>query len=567
MAKKLGEVLVEMGLLKPEDLTRILQEQQRTGEFLGTIAVRLGLVREADLMSALSRQFSLPSVRLQEISIDPSVIRLVPTKFVFHHKLIPIRRTAKALTIAIHDPLVRWPLDELALQLGVEVEPVLASESEILAAIRRYYGVGAETVERILAESPESVQVQRAHEKTENIETSEESASVVRLVNQILSEAVREGATDIHIEPFPDSMSLRFRVDGRLYDTPAPSDLKYLYQAIVSRIKIMAGLDVVERRLPQDGRARIRVGEQELDLRISILPTLYGENLVIRMLPSSMILSLDRLGLAETDLKILERLIQIPHGILFVTGPTGSGKTTSLYAVLSRLNSRERSIVTIEDPIEYELKGITQVQVNSKINLSFARTLRNVLRHDPNVLMVGEVRDRETAEIAIQAALTGHLVFSTLHTNDAASGTTRLVDMGIEPYLVSSAVEAFIGQRLVRLICRECREEISPESAAKAARLSADELRSRVQGATHFYRGKGCSVCKQTGYRGRTGIYEILELKTQIQEMILNKIPAHEIKKCAVQLGMRTLQDDGWAKAAQGLTTPEEILRVTQLED
>lgn len=569
MAKKLGELLIEKGLVKPDDLARALQEQQGSGEFLGTALVRLGILKEEQLLKTLSEQFALPFVDLRSVSVDPEVVKLVPAKFVSHHKMLPIKRQAKTLTVAISNPMIRWPLDELALQLGYEIEPVLASETEIQAAIRRHYGVGAETVERIMAESSDAVQ-SRAQEQAQDIgETaSTEEASVIKLVNQILREAVREGATDVHIEPFRDEMSLRYRVDGRLYDAAVPPDLKYLYQAIVSRIKIMAGLDIVERRMPQDGRARIRVGDDELDLRISILPTLYGENLVIRLLPASMVLGLDKLGFSPDgqDLQMLERLIQIPHGILFVTGPTGSGKTTTLYACLHRLNGRDRKIVTIEDPIEYELRGITQIQVNAKINLTFARALRNVLRHDPNVVMVGEVRDKETAEISIQSALTGHLVFSTLHTNNAAGGIARLVDMGVEPYLVGSAVEAFIAQRLVRLICPSCREEVASDAAAAVVKLSAAELQQRLGTGVTFYRGKGCPACRQTGYKGRSAIYEILVLSPAIRAMILAKASAPEIEKRAVELGMRTLLDDGWSKVKQGVTTLEEVLRVTRLE-
>lgn len=569
MAKKLGELLIEKGLVKPDDLARALQEQQGSGEFLGTALVRLGILKEEQLLKALSEQFAMPFVDLRAMSVDPEVIKLVPAKFVSHHKMIPLKRQGKTLTVAISNPMIRWPLDELALQLGYEIEPVLASESEIVGAIRRHYGVGADTVERIMAESSDAVQ-SRTQEQAQDIgETgSTEEASVIKLVNQILREAVREGATDIHIEPFRDEMSLRYRVDGRLYDAAAPPDLKYLYQAIVSRIKIMAGLDIVERRLPQDGRARIRVGEDELDLRISILPTLYGENMVIRLLPASMVLGMDRLGFApdSQDLATLERLIQLPHGILFVTGPTGSGKTTTLYACLNRLNGRDRKLVTIEDPIEYELRGITQIQVNAKINLTFARALRNILRHDPNVVMIGEVRDAETAEIAIQSALTGHLVFSTLHTNNAAGGIARLVDMGIEPYLVASAVEAFIAQRLVRLICQSCREEVAPEIAAAATKLPAAELQSRMGSGLKFYRGKGCPACRQTGYKGRSAIYEILVMAPALRAMILSKASAPEIEQRAVELGMHTLLDDGWSKVRQGVTTLEEIFRVTRLE-
>ncbi|MBI4313970.1 MAG: type II/IV secretion system protein, partial [Candidatus Omnitrophica bacterium] len=416
-------------------------------------------------------------------------------------------------------------------------------------------------------QQPESIRTaEKSQVKTENLESSSEDASVIRLVNQILQEAVRQGATDIHIEPFREDMSLRYRVDGRLYDTPASPDLKYFYQAIISRIKIMAGLDIIERRLPQDGRARISVGDQELDLRVSVLPTLYGENVVIRMLPSSMILGMDRIGLSPAHLKIIEQLIQMPHGVIFVTGPTGSGKTTTLYACLNQLNSRDRKIVTIEDPVEYELKGITQIQVNPRINLTFARALRNMLRHDPNVMMVGEVRDRETAEITIQAALTGHLVFSTLHTNDAVGAVARLQDMGIESYLVASAVKAFVAQRLVRLICQNCKEPVPMEVMVSSTHLSATELQGRMGSSEKFFRGKGCNSCRQTGYHGRTAIYEMLLLNAPLQQKVIQKASAQEVQSLAFPKGRGMLLEDGWDKIRQGLTTLDEVLRVIQLE-
>jgi len=451
-----------------------------------------------------------------------------------------------------------WPLEDIRLHLGCEVQGVLACEGQVRDAIRKYYGVGADTIEKILAQKQDAFEESTVglEERAEDIERRAEDASVIKLVDQILQEAIQQRATDIHIEPDRDGLAVRYRVDGILYDTRVSADIKYLYSAIVSRIKIMARLDIAERRAPQDGRIKIRVDQRELDLRISVLPSVYGEHVVIRILPTDMLFSLERLGLLPEDLETLERVIKVPHGIILATGPTGSGKTTTLYASLNKLNTREKKIITVEDPAEYELKGITQMQVNPKINVTFANSLRSMLRHDPDIMMVGEIRDLETAEIAVQAALTGHLVFSTLHTNDAAGGVTRLMHMGIQPYLIASAAEAFIAQRLVRLICTECKEKVSDPTASVLPNASL----------TSYYRGKGCEACRFTGCKGRTAIYEILLVNEAIRELILRRAPSDEIKKEAVRLGMKTLYQDGLKKIALGLTTAEEIMMTTQSE-
>ncbi|MEI8012331.1 MAG: ATPase, T2SS/T4P/T4SS family, partial [Candidatus Omnitrophota bacterium] len=376
---------------------------------------------------------------------------------------------------------------------------------------------------------------------------------------QVYQQAINDRATDIHIEMFRDQLNLRYRVDGILYEVSAPDTIKHLYPAIVSRIKVMSGLDIIERRRPQDGRAKVRIGAKEYELRVSVMPTIYGENIVIRILSTVMLFDIAGLGMQNQDLLVLEQLIQRPHGIIFVTGPTGSGKTTTLYGCLNRLNTAQRKIVTIEDPVEYELKGITQTQVNPKIDLSFSVILRSMLRHDPDIMMVGEVRDRETADITIQTALTGHLVFSTLHTNDAASGITRLMDIGLEPYLIASSVEVFIAQRLIRLICDHCKESYTiPAETARHFHGAGSAVNQQV------FRGKGCKACNNTGYMGRTGIYEILLLDDQIKTLILQKASSAMIKEKAVSAGMRTLKQDGWDKIAAGQTTPEEVLRVVQ---
>lgn len=551
--KMIGELLVDKGILSAQDLEKALKEQKRTGEYIGTALIRLGLIGEKELLSVLSEQFGIPYQSIKELSIDDKVISSIPPKYAWHYKFMPLKLKGRLLTIAISNPMDIWLLEDVKLHLGYDVEIVLSAEQEIRDALRKYYGVGAETVEKILERETAKPQKAPAREisAVEDIERTAEDASVIKLVNQILTEAIQSRATDIHIEPYRDSVKLRYRIDGVLYDTPIHADMKYLYPAMVSRIKIISDLDVIERRIPQDGRAKVKVGEKETDLRISVLPSLYGENIVIRILPTQLLLSLDDLGLDQQDMQKLEGLIKKPHGILFLTGPTGSGKTTTLYACLSKINLPGVKIITIEDPVEYELMGVTQIQVNTKVGLTFANALRSILRHDPDVMMVGEVRDFETAELAIRTSLTGHLVFSTLHTNDACSGVTRLIDMGIEPFLVASSVEAFIAQRLIRIICPECKAELKEEKI-------------KIRGPLYY--GKGCEACKFTGYHGRTAIYEILFINDDIRKLILNKSSASDIKKKAVELGMKTLKDRGLEEIAKGRTTLEEVLRVTELE-
>jgi len=545
--KMIGETLLEKGIIKPEQLDEALKEQKRTGEYIGAVLIRLGFISEKQLLMALSEQFSIPYQSIKDIPIDDKVVSSVSPKYVWHYKFMPLKLRGNLLTIAISNPLDIWLLEDIKLNLGYDVEVILTSEQEIRSSLRKYYGIGAETVEKILER--EKFKPDKNTQAIENIEVIAEDASVIKLVNQIMTEAIQSCATDIHIEPYRDNVKVRYRIDGVLYDASIPPDMKYLHPAIVSRIKILSNLDVVERRLPQDGRAKIKIGEREIDLRISVLPSLYGENVVIRILPTQLLFSLKDLGFSDQDLEKIETLIKKPHGILFLTGPTGSGKTTTLYSCLSHINSPQIKIITIEDPVEYELKGITQIQISPKVGFSFANALRSILRHDPDIMMVGEVRDFETAELAIRTALTGHLVFSTLHTNDACSGVTRLLDMGIEPYLVASSVEAFIAQRLVRVICPKCKEEIKEKSL-------------NIEGSV--YRGKGCEDCKFTGYHGRTAIYEILFIDDPIRELILKKASAVEIKKKALNLGMKTLKDHGLEKVLEGKTTIEEVLRVVE---
>jgi type IV pilus assembly protein PilB len=556
VANRIGEILVEKKLVSPEDLKRALIEHERTGEFLGAALMRLGYISEEQLLQALSDQLNIPFVNVKEITIDQAVINRVPARIVQHYKVIPIGWEHDTLTIALADPHQMWAVEDIRLHLGCDVQAVLACQGQVLDAIRKYYGVGADTIEKILAQKQEVPEgpVGGLEQTAEDIETRAEDSSVIKLVDQILQEAIQQRATDIHIEPGRDELAVRYRVDGILYDTRVSRDIRYLYSAIVSRIKIMANLDISERRAPQDGRIKVKVGQRELDLRISILPSIYGEHVAIRILPTEMLFSLEQLGLLPEDLETIERVIREPHGIILATGPTGSGKTTTLYTALSTLNTREKKIITVEDPVEYEVKGIAQIQMNPKINVTFANSLRSMLRHDPDIMMVGEIRDLETAEIAVQAALTGHLVFSTLHTNDAASGVTRLMHMGIQPYLITSAAKAFIAQRLVRLLCTECREKVSTTTASV---LPSSSL-------TSYFQRKGCEACRFTGYNGRTAIYEVLIVDDRIRELILQKAPSDVIKKEAVRLGMKTLYQDGLRKVAAGLTTSEELLMTTE---
>lgn len=501
-------------------------------------------------------------IRLKDLEIDPAIKEKIPAKYVYHYKFMPLTIEGNTLRIAVSDPTDIQMLDDIKMVMGYEVEPVLADENDIRESMKLHYGIGADTVEKISAVEPILKPGEETKVIKEDIAEMVEDASMIRFVNQLLLEAYKDRSTDVHIEPYEDKLRVRYRIDGVLYEKPLPANIRQYHQALVSRIKIMANLNIAERRLPQDGRIKIKVGEKELDLRVSILPTQHGETVDIRILTTeNVLLGLPHLGLNARDMKIMEALLKKTHGVILVTGPTGSGKSTTLYAALSKLNTPDRKIITIEDPIEYQLPGITQLQVHPKIDFTFARGLRSVLRHDPNVIMVGEIRDYETAEITIRCALTGHLVFSTLHTNDAAGGVTRLIDMGVEPFLVSSAVECLIAQRLVRVICPACVKKVTPDLS-----LFKDlETKNQIE-KMDLLEGMGCENCSFTGFRGRTAIYEMLVLSEPIREMIVQRRPTNDIKKQAIQEGMETLRLAGWEKVKQGITTLGEVLRVTQEE-
>ncbi|PIQ83504.1 MAG: type II secretion system protein GspE [Candidatus Omnitrophica bacterium CG11_big_fil_rev_8_21_14_0_20_63_9] len=558
--RRLGEILIEKKLISGQALEHALIEQKKSGELLGRILVRLGYLTERQLLEGLADHLQLPIVSIKQLSIDEQALKRIPVRFAWHYRCMPVRLKGRTLTLAMSDPLQVRPIDDLKVHYGLEADVVLSTDSEIQEAIQRYYGVGADTVGEILESAPTNgaEPAAGASEQVTDLERMAEDASIIRLVNQLLLEAYKARASDVHIEPYRDELRIRYRIDGILYDVPVHDELRRFHQAIISRVKIMAGMDIVEKRLPQDGRIKVNVGTDEVELRVSIMPSLYGENVVLRLLPINMLFHMEQLGMLPDDQKTLERLIAKPHGVIFVTGPTGSGKTTTLYACLSKLNTPDRKIITIENPIEYELKGVTQIPVAPKLGFTFMEGLRNMLRHDPDVMMVGEVRDHESAEITIRMALTGHLVFSTLHTNDASGSVTRLLDMGLEPYLVSSTILAFIGQRLVRTICPDCKV-IDPEPLTV-------ETKPNEQVPPTVYKGKGCDVCRKSGYRGRIGIYEIMVIDSQVRSLIMQKAPAETIKQKMLERGWKTMRQDGWQKVAAGMTTPEEVLRVT-MED
>ncbi len=563
----LYEALVNEGRLGREILEPLAVEAQAQGEPLASLLLRRGLIPEQDILKTLSRELNIPYLDLKSANIAKTVIDKISLKIAAYYKFMPVELNNRALTVAVAYPLDVKIQDEIRTQLGYDLIMVLAGSSDIQEALKKHYGLGADTLGKIGSSAiNERGRLQSVSlEAVEDIEKQASDASVINLVNQIILEGWKKRATDIHIEPFRGGVNFRYRIDGLLYDASMPAQIRNFLSAIISRIKIMSNLNIVERRLPQDGRSVVKVQDQVLDLRISTIPTPFGESIVIRILPSSMLFSLEKLGLPKKYLQTFETLIQKPHGIIFVTGPTGSGKTTTLYSCLSRINTRERKIITIEDPIEYEMSGITQIQVAPEIGLDFARGLRSILRHDPDVIMVGEVRDLETAETAIRVALTGHLVFSTLHTNDAVSGITRLTDIGVEPYLISSSVEAFIAQRLIRVICPDCRYEDKSAPVELKNQISQDlGLRSQD---VRVYRGKGCNNCNSTGFFGRTAIYEVLLADDTIKDLILKKAPANHLKKIAVSKGMQTLRQDGWQKVVAGITTPEEVMKATPVSE
>jgi type II secretion system protein E len=558
ITRRLGQILLDAGLIGPETLQQALDRSRQSRERLGESLVALRAIATDDVLRALATQRGLAFLPAGEMPSTLPVLKNLSPKYLREYVACPVSVDGAAVTVATADPTNPVLLDDLRQTLGASVRLCVAPPEAILDAIERTYGAGAATpLQRIVegiapgeaeAESPEDVSALRdmAFE-----------APVVRLVNLLIEGALTAGASDIHIEPFEDSLRVRYRIDGLLHDQESPP--RRLQAALASRIKLMAEMNIAERRLPQDGRIRVTLTGRRVDIRVSTVPTIHGESIVMRLLDrAAVFLPFDRLGFSPAAARSFERLIRRPHGVLLVTGPTGSGKTTTLYAALDKINAPDKKIITIEDPVEYQLKGANQIPVRPKIGLTFATGLRHIVRQDPNVIMVGEIRDLETAEIAVQAALTGHLVFSTLHTNDAPGAVTRLQDMGIEPYLVSSVLDGVLAQRLVRRICAQCRAPHAPDPADLLA-LGVSDPRG-----VPLYRGAGCDGCRGTGYRGRTGIYELLILSDELRGLILRRAPAGDLRRRALEQGMVGLREDGWAKAREGVTTIEEILRVTQ---
>jgi general secretion pathway protein E len=561
----LGEILIREGLITRDQLQRGLVRQRETGKRLGETLVELGYLSEEELLNALARQFALPQLSLSSISLSPLPIRdRLSPKYLREHRVLPIEIKDGVLTVAMTDPTDPYTVDDLRMSTGYAVSICLAKEREILEAIDQFYGDGQATMEKIVKgyqEEEGGLPGDDHREAVDHLRDLASEAPVIQLVNLLITRAVEARASDIHVEPFEDRLRIRYRVDGVLLDHESPP--KRLQAAVISRVKIMAKMNIAERRLPQDGRIRLQILGKDLDLRVSTIPTLYGESVVMRILDrSTLLLTLGELGFPDDVRLQFQRLIRKPHGMILVTGPTGSGKTTTLYTALSEINSADKKIITIEDPVEYQLRGVNQIHVKPKIGLTFANGLRSIVRQDPDVIMVGEIRDAETADIAIHSALTGHLVFSTLHTNDAPGAITRLLDMGIENYLVSSVLVAVLAQRLVRVICPECREPYQLDVAA----VRKMGIKTEVGGSLQVFRGKGCAACNFTGYHGRNGIYEFLTIGEEIQRLILEKADSNLIRQKALALGMKTLWEDGWRKVEQGVTTLEDLLRVTKEE-
>lgn len=561
--RPIGEILREKFLLTPEQLEEGLKIQKEKGGRIGGILVRLKFVQMEQVLESLAIQLSIPFLpQIRSSEINPELASRVPLGFAKKNELLPLKAENGKVWVVTSNPLNLSALDDIRLLLHSPIQVSVAPGKVILDRIHEVYDRPSDTAEQVVEDlSGERLDLVAStlEEPVDLLEATDE-APIIRLVNSLLFQAVKDRASDIHVEPFERDLLIRFRIDGVLYNILSPP--KHAQASIVSRIKIMGGMNIAEKRLPQDGRIGVRIAGKEVDIRVSAIPTAHGERLVMRLLDkSNLLLNLGEIGLSPSDLGLLGKLIHLTHGILLVTGPTGSGKTTTLYSALSKINHPDKNIITIEDPIEYQLKGIGQMQVNSKIHLTFANGLRSILRQDPDVIMVGEIRDSETAEIAIHASLTGHLVFSTLHTNDSSGAITRLIDMGIEPFLVSSSVVAIIAQRLVRIICSHCKEPYSPsdEEKQKLGILSSDSKKN-------IYRAVGCEKCMKTGYHGRIGIYEILHLDDEIRHLVMSRTDSSTIKQRAIQKGMRTLREDGVRKVLEGLTTTEEVLRVTQQE-
>ncbi|UCD75258.1 MAG: type II/IV secretion system protein [Phycisphaerales bacterium] len=555
----LGSILVERGLITDEQLAQAIAEQNRTGERLDHVLVRLGFVSSSQVLEAIGQQFAMPIVDLNTIDVPEEVLRKLPAKLVFKQRCVPIEQRDGTLRVATCDPFELTAFDELRLLTGMAIELVLADERDIRKFIRAHYGVAGDTLDELAREDQPLIETAAEEVGTDELEQAQ-AASVIKLVNDLLIEAIRERATDVHIEPYEDTLSIRYRIDGVLTQAGVPATVNRFRNALISRLKIMANLNIAEKRKPQDGRISLRHKGDEFDLRVSVIPMIYGEGIVLRILAKTAeMFSLNDLGMDGRTLQRWDELISRPHGILLVTGPTGCGKTTTLYASLMRIVSDEVKAITVEDPVEYNLETVNQIHVNRQVGLDFAAGLRAILRHDPDIIMIGEVRDLETAEAAVQASLTGHLVFSTLHTNDASGAMTRLLDMGVEPFLVASSVEGVMAQRLVRTICAECGMPHVPEAGDVPPDFDKRD-------SDQFLIGKGCGECRNTGFRGRTGVYELLVMTETIRELVMARTNATKIARLAEETGdLMVLRRAGFEKVRQGVTTFPEVLRATKV--
>jgi general secretion pathway protein E/type IV pilus assembly protein PilB len=553
--------MVDEGLLNAAGAQRV-RELLAQGRSLEDAVLAADGVSEEALLRFLAHAFEVPYVDLEKASPTREFLTTFPVRLLVRHRIIPLEERDGVTVVAASRISDTAGLDELRLVCGKEFALALAPSTEIDRCIKRLLGVGADTLQTLNAEAGTDLQVIDTDSENElDLSHAAQDASIIKFVNQILLEAIESRATDVHIEAFEDQLRLRYRIDGILQESNVPASVRRFHAAIVSRIKILSHLDIAEKRNPQDGRIKLKIAGKEIDVRVSIIPMIHGEAVVLRILHrGDALLGTEHLGMATRDRRLFDQVLDMPHGIVLVTGPTGSGKTTTLYAALAKINDVERKIITIEDPVEYQLRGVNQIQVNTRSGLTFAAGLRAILRHDPDVVLVGEIRDKETADIAIQASLTGHLVFSTLHTNDAPGAATRLVEMGIEPYLVSSSVEVIIAQRLVRVICDKCKLEV-PHEESKLIRAEFGDLVPPV-----LYKGAGCRNCQGTGFRGRQGIFEMMAVTDEVRALILDRAPAHEIRKVAVKDGMKSLREDGWRIVREGRTTVEEVLRNTKDE-
>jgi type IV pilus assembly protein PilB len=563
-AAVLTELLRERDLVSPEQLTELREEHERTGKPLGQIIVDFGLMTEAQLLQAVADHLNLDFIDLDHVDIDQQVLRSMPTSVARMYGAVPVVVQGNVVTVAVLDPYNPQLMEELSFVLGKDVQLAVAPAKQIEEAINRYYSEESGSLKEVLEDmesqlaSAEMVETAAKSGTTTTLEEMASQAPIVRFVNLILFQAIQDRASDIHFEPFEDEFKIRYRVDGALYELAPPP--KHLALPVISRIKVMSNLNIAERRLPQDGRIQLNLAGKQVDLRVSTLPTQFGESVVLRVLDRTVVnLEIESLGMPQDIYEKLQQLIRLPNGIVIVTGPTGSGKTTTLYSCLKRINTIDLKLLTAEDPVEYDIEGIMQVPVNEAMGMTFARALRSFLRQDPDVIMVGEMRDLETAQIAIQASLTGHLVFTTLHTNDAPGAVTRMIDMGVEPFLITSTLEGVLAQRLVRTVCKKCKIAYEPTDAVIS---ELGLTRADVQGRP-FYYGKGCMECNETGYRGRQGLFELMIISEPIRELINMRSPSGVIRAKALELGMRTLREDGIRSILDGLTTVEEILKYT----